>query len=684
MRTGARWVAALAFVLLAALAGGCASTDKDGPPPLPTEVEGNDGVSTRRLEFAARREMASYEENGRRPADLADAAYSMELELRRRGFAHAVVDFHLEPSDAAPERVVFVVKEGPLGRIGAVTFPGCEAFEARELMQFLPTGSEPRFLQSQVDGAVDEIERTYLLEGYRDVRAGPAEVTWNEDKTRADIVIPITEGPFFTIESYTVEGELTPALEQTILLPLHGIGYYVRLPAEAAARIRAALRNRGHQKAIVEVKTTIEAAQAHLVFRVEPGPVYRVRNVSFTGQDRTRERFIRSRIPIKPGEVVDESEIAKGTDGLYRTGVFRSVDVSRSYPSDPDADLDADPDADLDADIEYTLEELDARSISFQVGWGSYELLRGGVRFQDRNFLGYGRRLDVEATASTKGYGLTGSISDNYILGPKNTLRFTAGIFEREEPSFTRRGYDFTASVTHELNRDWTITAGYSLDSQKATDIKTSLGALNPGEFLTSAGLFTNFVYDTRDSGLVPSKGSIGEAGVLWSAPALGADLNYLGLRLSWFSFFPVSEDFTIGTGFRFQSRPVLNDDPTLPIQKRLFLGGPTSVRSFGQSRLGPFDPLTNEPVGGLTTLSFHVEGRVRVWRELHLALFYEIGMVSRRSLTIQDPFGQAIGTGLRYYLPIGPIRIDAAYNPGETFSNARRWEFHFAFGFSF
>ena len=41
------------------------------------------------------------------------------------------------------------------------------------------------------------------------------------------------------------------------------------------------------------------------------------------------------------------------------------------------------------------------------------------------------------------------------------------------------------------------------------------------------------------------------------------------------------------------------------------------------------------------------------------------------------------LGDVLRYYLPIGPIRIDVAYNPGELFSQSSRWEFHLAFGFS-
>jgi len=666
---------ALLLAALAFVAAACASDPKPGgPDALPVVLEGNEDVSTRRLEFAARRELASFEEHGRRPADLADAAYSMELELRRRGYAHSAVRFRLEPSEAAPERIVFIIEEGPLGRIGEVRFPGAaaEGFTQETLMKFFPTGDEPVFQRSQVDNAVGEIERTYLLAGYGDARVGPAAVNWNDDKTLVEIAVPIYEGPQYVIESYSVEGDLYPRIAQTYLEPLRGAGFYLRLPAEAAAQVRAALMDRGHQKAVVRVATEFEGTHARLTFTVEAGEVFHVREVTVTGRDRTREKFVRSRIPLKPGEVASQSEIAEGVDDLYRSGIFRSVDVKKSYISEREMDID------------FALEELDARSVSFDVGWGSYELLRGGVRFQDRNFLGLGRRLDVQANASTVGYEVGGSIADNYLLGVDNTLRLATSIFQRREPSFTRFGYDLSLSLSHRLNDQWRFTSGYAMDTQEASDVQTSAPDFVEGEFLTSAGLFANIGYDSRDSSLIPKRGSKGELGVLWSSPLLGADLNYVGLRAKWFSFFPLSDNITLGTGFRFESRPLLDDSITLPIQKRLFLGGPTTVRSFRQSQLGPFDPLTQEPVGGLTLFSAHVELRARVWRALHVAFFYEAGMVSLRSLTIDGPFGQAIGTGLRYYLPVGPIRIDAAYNPGETFSQSSRWAFHFAFGFSF
>ena len=78
----------------------CASTAKeDAADPLAAiedqiEFSGNEAVSRRDLVAAARRELRSYAEHGRRPADAADAAYSMELLLREQGFAHGVVVFY--------------------------------------------------------------------------------------------------------------------------------------------------------------------------------------------------------------------------------------------------------------------------------------------------------------------------------------------------------------------------------------------------------------------------------------------------------------------------------------------------------------------------------------------------------------------------------------------------------------
>jgi outer membrane translocation and assembly module TamA len=77
------------------------------------------------------------------------------------------------------------------------------------------------------------------------------------------------------------------------------------------------------------------------------------------------------------------------------------------------------------------------------------------------------------------------------------------------------------------------------------------------------------------------------------------------------------------------------------------------------------------------------VELRQRLFGDLHGALFYDIGSVGSRAFDI-GAFGYAIGVGLRYYLPMGPIRLDVGFNPGQRFAAGSDVAVHFSFGFSF
>jgi outer membrane translocation and assembly module TamA len=108
-----------------------------------------------------------------------------------------------------------------------------------------------------------------------------------------------------------------------------------------------------------------------------------------------------------------------------------------------------------------------------------------------------------------------------------------------------------------------------------------------------------------------------------------------------------------------------LEDGETIPIQERFFNGGENSVRSFREDRLGPVDGEGN-PLGGEVRNTLSLELRYRLWGNLHGALFYDAGNVLAEfedALDFRD-LRSGVGVGLRYMLPIGPLRIDGAWNP--------------------
>ncbi|PYL64255.1 MAG: hypothetical protein DMF25_07760, partial [Verrucomicrobia bacterium] len=121
----------------------------------------------------------------------------------------------------------------------------------------------------------------------------------------------------------------------------------------------------------------------------------------------------------------------------------------------------------------------------------------------------------------------------------------------------------------------------------------------------------------------------------------------------------------------------------TLPIDERFFNGGATTVRSYGERDLGPHDPKGN-PIGGEFFTVFNVEYTFPIYGELQGAVFYDAGnLLPTSEEPGVDDMHYAIGAGLRYKLPIGPIRLDYGVNPdrqpGEDIG-----AFHFSFGFAF
>ncbi len=64
-------------------------------------------------------------------------------------------------------------------------------------------------------------------------------------------------------------------------------------------------------------------------------------------------------------------------------------------------------------------------------------------------------------------------------------------------------------------------------------------------------------------------------------------------------------------------------------------------------------------------------------------ATFIDAGSAGRR---VEDGVGEmryALGGGLRYNLPVGPLRLDYGVNPSPK-ANESFGAFHFSFGFAF
>jgi outer membrane protein assembly complex protein YaeT len=652
----------LLLAACAAPAGDRASAPPE-PPPVPVGIEG----AEQSLLLEARRELRAFAAHGRRPADAADAAAVMENRLRADGYAHARVSFEI-----APERLSFRVERGPRTYLHSVSFDGVRTFSKDEFAHLFafpgsgPLGAgEPLFVRSQVEAAAAELEAFYLLRGFYRVSVRLERVGWSGDRTDADVLIAVQEGIRYEVTRIEFEGI------EPVDLGLVGHPYQARLPVQAAAGLRRKLLDEGHQRCEIEGTAEVDDATGACVLRfaVTAGPKVRIGELGFEGNGRTRTRFLRRRAALPEGEVLTQDLLDAATTRLYRTGLFQLV---RPRLSDAGEDV---------SDVLFELKESLARSLDLEVGYGSYELLRGAVRLTDRNFLGRGRTFTAEVNGSLRGAGADLGIRDPYLLGERNVLEFEVGYLFREEPSFDLQSFHASVLVRREISRIWSARGGYSFRDEEATNVQVPIDEEAEG-FIRTAGLVFGLARDTRDSSYLPTTGTLLQASMLWSSPALGADLDFIELDTGVTRFFRLRPGTVLGISGRFRARHILDDRTDLPIQERYFLGGATTVRCFYEDELGPLD--NGEPRGGLTALEASAEMRQRLRGELYGALFFDYGTVDAEGFSVSGLPGFAVGAGVRYYLPVGPIRFDVAYNPGDLFAANARWAFHLAVGFSF
>ncbi len=219
------------------------------------------------------------------------------------------------------------------------------------------------------------------------------------------------------------------------------------------------------------------------------------------------------------------------------------------------------------------------------------------------------------------------------------------------------------------------------------------------------ASLKTQATYDSRNDLFFPTRGKRSFISAEYADSFLGSQITLTRLTGGMRYFISLTQSTVLG--MRYQTGLIIpgKDDFNLPISERFFNGGENTVRSFKQSELGPQDADGN-PVGGLAYNVINIELRQRLIGNLTGSLFFDYGNVSpnrsrdeqgkppydSKSEIMSDTFSQyfkdfrtGVGFGLQYQLPVGPARIDFAFNPDrDSDRDEDFFVFHFSVGMAF
>lgn len=664
---------------LATVAGGCAATDEGPGFDYAIEFEGSASFGDGPLEEAIADDLVTFEESRGSKAAVDDMAWVLERFLKDEGFPFARVDYEWEKSPGFV-RARFLIEEGPRTRIESLTLEGVESYEPENLIASFVRGErlfgDRYYVESVLASAVTDILRFYRSRGYLDVSADEPVVVFADDRSTATVTLRFDEGTAYVVRAARLEldEELDRSELDRVLATFVNAPFAPRVRQALTSRLLEACADLGRPDArvVVDVDSDPVTGAVELVARIEPGPEVRVGEIRIDGLRKTRDSFIRSRLAFEPGERYSAESVRESFRQLYKSGLFRRVTIELEGEGDVRAAV-------------VRVEELPSLEFWLEPGWGSHELARLTAGVRERNVFGTGRSLSLEVKGAVRAQKAALTLTDPWFFGSDYTMTYTLYGNRRDEQSFTSLEAGIGTDLSRRWNRYWSSSLGYQLrfTALESVDVLSSEAQAFIDD-VDIAELITTTTRDTRNDVFIPNDGGLSRLSLEWGSEYLGSELDFLRATFTQSSFIGLGEHTTLGLSMRGGLIAPIRDDDDIPLQERFFNGGENTVRSFREDELGPLDS-SGEPLGGEGFSVVSVEVRQRLWGNLGMAVFGDGGnIVQDYEDWLEFPDMRfAVGIGLRYLLPVGPVRLDWGWNPDQH-PGEDPWALHFSVGMSF
>ncbi len=685
-------------------------------PRVEIEVEG-----ARLRRGLIRRYIPVYEENAVDDDLLNEGRRNLRDYFQTQGFFDASVHYRSEEPVADVRRVVYSVNRGESHKLVDVLITGNSFFhedQIRERLLIRPAGwflSHGRFSQSLLNTDVESIEQLYLSNGFPRVKVtAEVEDDYRGRKGHLHVTLKIVEGPLVRVATLTLSGHhKVPESElRGVLSNLEGQPYSEeKLVADREALLNYYF-NRGFPQATFEpsVQTDpTDPALVHIAYAINEGPEFLVDRIAVSGLKTTRPWVVERELQVRRGGPLSLGQMLETQNKLYDLGIFNEVNlaVANREGSARHKDL--------------VLQVEEAKRYTFDYGFG-LEVQTGsdpgGSQPQARtgfsprfsfdvtriNFRGRDHTLVFKSRVGRlQQRGLASYLVPRWFNKPNLRFSVTA-LFDntRDVRTFTSERLEGSVQAEHTWSKATTLLYRFAYRrvrvDRESLVVDPSLVPLLSRPVRVGLPSFS-YIRDTRDNPIESLKGSYYTVDAGISSSAFGSEASFWRLffqNSTYHAFGDPRRPWVLARSTRIGFQEPLDPDASqeIPLPERFFSGGGNSHRGFAINQAGPRDRQTGFPLGGNAIFLNNLELRFPtvtlplLEENVSAVLFHDAGNVfssarnlfgnlfrssqkSERNCRLLalnarcdlDYTSHAIGGGLRYKTPIGPVRFDVGYN---------------------
>jgi outer membrane protein insertion porin family len=423
------------------------------------------------------------------PTKVKQAEAVIKELLAEHGHQFATIKTDVKTIPPASVQVNFNIKEGPVVKVGKITFQGNQHLSGlllrRAMKNLKPIGIpysiifEDLFAQtydsSKLEEDTERVRQAFRDKGYANAavetpvthirdQGGLNWFTFRPNKgKRIDIEMTIEEGGRYRLASINFTGnkQITNLKALRATFPIKdGDWFNATMVGKGLDNLKKAYGGLGYINfgAIPKLSYDDQKKTVSMDIDIDEGKQFLVSRIEFQGNDITRDRVIRRELMLDEGSVYNSQ--------LWEYSLLRLNQLQYFNPLRVDQDSEAHQDPDNGTvDLLLKVKEKGKNSIGMNGGVSGYSGAFLGVNYSTNNFLGLGETLSLQANLGSISRTFLFGFTEPYVRNRPVNLGFQ--VFNNKQDYNAAKNYQVTTGASLNLSAaQQSLTQNYNVGSK--------------------------------------------------------------------------------------------------------------------------------------------------------------------------------------------------------------------------